>query len=982
MKKEKLFLIILICQILINLTFAQTSNPKTDFTKLVNPFIGTGGHGHTYPGASMPFGMVQLSPDTRLTGWDGCSAYHHSDTIIYGFTHTHLSGTGCSDYGDILIIPTTGNIEFQNTKYCSPYKHANEKAEPGYYSVFLDKPKVQVELTATVHSGFHCYTFPESTNSNFIIDLKHRDKVIESWIEFVGNNEIHGLRRSSAWAKDQYVYFVMKFSRDFVKRGTAVNDTISENINKAKGTNVKAFASFSTREGEKIYVKVGLSAVSIEGAINNLKTEIPDGMDFLKVRETAKNKWNNELGKITIEGGTKEQQTIFYTALYHCLLSPNNYTDADGNYRNLDMKICKAVNFTNYTVFSIWDTYRALHPLFTIIDTKRTSDFIRTFLSQFEASGNLPVWELSANETWCMIGYHAVSIIADAWIKGIRNFDGEKAFYAMKQTLLKDHFGMKEYRKYGFIPSDMDHESVSKTLEYSYDDWCIAQMAKSLGKKNEFNQYIKAAQSYKNIFDPSTGFMRAKGNGMWYKPFDPTEVNNNYTEANSWQYSFYIPQDITGYATLLGGKEKLAGKIDELFATNQKLSGREQSDITGMIGQYAHGNEPSHHIAYLYNFVNQPWKTQARVRQIMDQLYSAKDDGLCGNEDCGQMSAWLVLSALGIYHVCPGNPQYEIGTPWFPKAVINLENGKKFTIIANNVSKDNFYIQSAELNGEIYNKCFLDHQSIMNGGILKFNMGPKPSLTWGVKDDEIPVSSISESLIFPVPYIEAESKTFKNSLTINIKAINEKAIIYYSLDGPGPKVKYQIYTSPIVIYKTTTLLAFASLEGFESGSIIEAKFTRFEKDKSISIKSTPGKEYTAGGPEALIDGIRGSGNFRLGGWQGYQGQDFEAVVDLEKTKPIQKIAAGFYQETGSWILMPLFVEFWTSNDGANFEKVTTVKNTVQDSNYDVVIKDFEANVNVNCRYIKVFAKNYGKLPSWHLGAGGEAYIFIDEIIAE
>jgi predicted alpha-1,2-mannosidase len=982
MKKLNLIVNILISCFIYNLSFAQTADQRNNLAQFVDPFIGTGGHGHTYPGASVPFGMVQLSPDTRLTGWDGCSAYHHTDSVIYGFTHTHLSGTGCSDYGDILIMPTTGKIEFQNEKYSSAFKHSRENAVPGYYSVFLDKPQVMAELTATVHAGYHCYTFPQSENSNFIIDLKHRDKVLDSWIEFVGNDEIHGLRRSSAWAKDQYVYFVMKFSKPFINKGIANNDTIVKNVNKSEGKNIKAFVSFNTEKGEKIYVKVGLSAVSVEGAIINLKTEIPEGFDFQQIREKAKSSWNEELGKIIVEGGTKEQQTVFYTALYHCMLSPNNYTDVDGNFRGLDLKIHKASNFTNYTVFSIWDTYRALHPLFTIIDTKRTADYIKTFLEQFNATGMLPVWELSANETYCMIGYHAVSVIADAWIKGIRNFDGKKAMEAMKQTSVKDHFGIKEYRQYGFLPCDLGNESVSRTLEYSYDDWCIARMAQSLDLQNDFSQYLRSAQSYKNLFDPSTGFMRAKGNGMWYKPFYPAEVNNNYTEANSWQYSFYIPQDVSGYAKLLGGKEKLANKIDELFSASQKLEGREQSDITGLIGQYAHGNEPSHHMAYLYNYVNQPWKTQARVRQIMDQLYSVKDDGLCGNEDCGQMSAWLVMSAMGFYQVCPGNPQYEIGTPWFPKVTINLENGKKFTITAKNVSQNNFYIQSATLNGEIYNKCYIDHKSILNGDALTFEMGPKPNTAWGSKDEDVPVSSIKEDLILPVPFIDAESKIFKNSMIIKLNSITENSSIYYTLDASATTEKYILYEEPFIIDKTSTIKAFATHKDFGSSMAIQAKFIKYENDKTIKIKSVPGKEYTAGGPEALIDGIRGHSDFRLGGWQGYQGQDFEAVVDLQKIKPLHKISAGFYQETGAWILMPAFVEFWTSSDGIKFEKVAVVKNTVPDSDYDNVIKDFDAKVDLNCRYIKVFAKNYGKLPSWHLGAGGEAYIFIDEIVVE
>ncbi len=501
------------------------AKPVEDLTQFVNPFIGTDAHGHTFPGASMPFGMVQLSPDTRLEGWDGCGGYHYSDSIVYGFSHTHLSGTGVPDYCDILFMPTTGEVGLNNEAkehgkgYSSKFKHEKETATAGFYSCFLEDYNVGVELTATKRAGFHKYIFPEGNNSNVVIDLTHRDKVIESEITIVNEQEIEGFRRSTGWANNQIIYFVAKFSKPF-------NDSGIENDNQiiadksANGKSIKAFVSFGTSMKEEVLIKVGVSSVSVSGARKNLDSEIPD-WDFNRIKQQAKDAWNEELGKIIVEGGTPEQRTTFYTALYHAFLVPNLFMDVDGNYRGRDFNIYKAEGFDYYTVFSLWDTFRGEHPLFTITQQKRTVDFIKTMIAQYEQGGRLPVWELAANETECMIGYHSIPVIADAYIKGIRDFDAEKAFEAMKHSAELDHFGLKSYKEYGYIPAEDEAESVSKTLEYAYDDWCIAIMAKELGKMDDYKKYMERAQSYKNIFDPTTGFMRAKMNGRWFEPFDP-----------------------------------------------------------------------------------------------------------------------------------------------------------------------------------------------------------------------------------------------------------------------------------------------------------------------------------------------------------------------------------------------------------------------------------------------------------------------------
>jgi len=973
MKKIIVLFIALISQI----SFAQNS----DLTQYVNPFIGTGGHGHTYPGASVPFGMMQLSPDTRLEGWDGCSGYHFSDSIIFGFSHTHLSGTGVPDYCDILIMPFTGDTKLKNSDYASGFSHKNEAASPGFYSVLLEKYNILAEFTSTKRAGLHKYTFPESNLSDFIIDLKHRDNVIESSIEIVNNNELRGMRHSTGWARNQYVYFVIKFSKPFEHFSFYTDDEMVRGFQGTNGKNVKAIVGYKTKQNEVIYVKVGISGVSIEGALRNLDSEIPD-WNFEGVINQAKEEWNKELSKIQVDGGTIDKKTIFYTALYHSMLTPNTYMDVDGNYLGRDFKIHKADNFVNYTVFSLWDTYRAEHPLLTIIDQKRTNDFINTFIAQYEQGKLLPVWELSANETYCMIGYHAVPVIADAMIKNIKGYDVYKAYEAMKHSADTSLFGLSYYRESGFVPQDKEHESVSKTLEYAYDDWCISQAAKKLEITNDmdFFRFNQRAQYYKNLFDPSTGFMRARMNGGWYKPFDPQEVNNNYTEANAWQYSFYVPQDMTGFIKLHGGKDKLSGKLDELFITESKMSGMDLSDITGLIGQYAHGNEPSHHMAYLYDYVNQPWKTQALIHKINTEFYKNDPDGLIGNEDCGQMSAWFVLSAMGFYQVCPGQLQYAIGSPLFEKVTINLENGNKFIIRAENLSDKNYYIQSAEMNGNKYNKCYITHNDIMNGGEIVFKMGSEPNKNWGARDEDVPVTSIDIKPIVKVPVIVSEKQSYQGKQTIELKTDIGEDKIYYVIGGGEPDLNSILYTKPFEINESVIIKAIAYNSEGECSKIVSAQFYKVPEGRSINILSKYSPQYTGGGDEALIDLAKGSRNWRLGYWQGYLGKDFEAVVDLGKVQFVKKVSGEFLQDVMSWICFPTDVEFEISSDGINFTKAGFVNTNMNVESKDLEIKDFGIPINKEARYIKVIAKNYGTLPKWHPGAGDPAWIFIDEIL--
>lgn len=973
--------LLLLAASIVSITSCQTqlreNTQKQEAAVFVDPFIGTDKHGHTFPGASVPFGMVQLSPQTRLSGWDGCSGYHYSDTIIYGFAHTALNGTGCSDYGDILITPASQPI-FENHNYCSQFDKDSETAQPGYYSVFLKKHSTLVELTATQRVGYHKYTFQNKDKAGCIIDLTHRDKVLDSRIEVVGNNQLRGMRRSTNWAKDMVWYFHITFSKPFKKVVFAKENSEVKNTDKLQGNNIKAYLQFDNNEGEALEIKVSLSAVDEAGAFKNMQVELPD-WDFQKTKQQAYDQWNSKLEKIQVSSNDQKQLTAFYSALYRIYLQPNVYQDIDGRYRGIDKNIGMASDFTNYTVFSLWDTYRTFHPLMTIIEPKITADFVNTMLNMHSLGGLLPIWELAANETYCMIGNHAISVIADAYAKGINGFDSEKALKAMINSAEQDHYGLDIYRKFGYIPGDKEHESVSKTLEYAYNDWCIATMAQQMGKNDIYQKYIKRSQFYKNILDRESKFMRPKLNGSWLTPFDPTTVDWHFTEANSWQYSFYVPHDITGFYTMLGGKEILINQLDNLFSTSLKISGRDLKDISGLIGQYAHGNEPSHHIAYLYTFANQPWKTQRYVRKIMDDFYTPTADGIIGNEDCGQMSAWLVMSAMGFYPVTPGNDQYIIGAPWLPEVKINLENGKVFKITATNVSNKNIYINSAKLNGKKYSKSYIKHSDIIKGGHLEFDMSDTPNKQWGTSDNDIPTTHVTDEIIVPVPIISYVEPRIRDSIKVDIIKAMPDCRVFYTLDGTKPDTNSTEYTTPLTLKQSTILKAVAYSNTYGYSYISEAKFTKIDIDKKINILTQWSKSYHAGGAEALIDGIRGSQNWRLGGWQGYQGTDFEAIIDLEKTKQIHAVSIGFIQDISAWIWMPEEVTFYTSDNGQNFKKNRTIKNNIPDDDYTIKTQNIEAKLNVETRYIKVKAVNKGIIPSWHLGSGGQSFIFIDEI---
>lgn len=737
---------------------SATAKEKS-YVDYVDLFIGTGGHGHTFPGAVVPFGMIQPSPDTRIDGWDACSGYYYEDSIINGFSHTHLSGTGCADYGDILLMPTVGKQEYnpQDNKsqvlpYASGFSHDNEIARPGYYSVFLDRYNVKTELTATKRAALHRYTFPKSDEAGFILDLDYSIQYqtnSDMQIEVISATEIRGHKLTAYWAAEQSINFYMKFSKPFECR--IIEDTIIDHGGKRQ-PRCKALLKFKTQPDEQVMVKIGISAVDMNGARQNLEKEIPE-WDFEGVRQEASWEWDKYLSKIDITTKDDTHRRIFYTAMYHTAICPNLFTDVDGRYRGMDLEIHQGdVQKPIYTIFSLWDTFRALHPLFSIIDPQLNNDFIYSLLQKHKEGGIFPMWDLASNYTGIMIGYHAVSLIADAYTKGYSDFDLYEVYNACLRAAEFDMSGIKcpplimhhlmpmaKYYKntVGYIPCDLENESVAKALEYAYDDYCISILAEAVNDEKNYEKYSRMSKAYKLYFDPSVRFMRGvDSKGKWDVPFNPkasSHRSDNYCEGNAWQWTWFVPHDIDGLVQLMDGKEAFIEKLDSLFTIDSRLEGSSASaDISGFIGQYAHGNEPSHHIIHMYNYVNRPWRTQELVDQVFKELYQDTPDGLSGNEDCGQMSAWYILNAMGFYQVCPGKPVYSIGRPLFDRVVVNLADNKSFTIVSKNNSEKNKYIQSVTLNGKSLDIPFFSHQDIVSGGRLEIVMTDQPT-KWGIR---------------------------------------------------------------------------------------------------------------------------------------------------------------------------------------------------------------------------------------------------------
>ena len=726
-----------------------------DYASQVNLMIGTGGHGHTHPAAMVPHGMIQPGPDTRIDGWDACSGYHYSDSTINGFSHTRLSGTGCADYGDVLLMPTVGKQDIrpmgersQQMAYASPFSHDDEVAEPGYYAVKLSRYGVQAELTATARAAIHRYTYPAADDAGFVLDLDYSIQYQtneDMALQVLSDTEICGSKKTVYWAFDQYIYFYAKFSKPFTYR--LVTDSAARSEGGEQYAQAKALLQFQTADEEQVLVKVGISAVDIDGARRNVESEIAD-WDFDGIRAKARAEWNRYLSKIDIETSDDDCRKIFYTALYHTALQPQLFSDADGRYRGMDLEVHQGnAEEPVYSAFSLWDTFRAYHPLLTIIDPEQNEAYLRTLLLKAKEGGVLPMWELAGNYTGCMIGYHAASLFADAYAKGSRDFDVQEALLACRRVAEYDTIGIKcpslvlphlmpqaKYwkNKVGYVPCDKDGEAVAKALEYAYDDWCIARLADAVGDDSARDRYRAFAAGYRVYFDPSTRFMRGlDSHGNWREPFNPrssSHRSDDYCEGTAWQWTWFVPHDVDGLIDLMGSKEAFVSKLDSLFTASSELEGKQVSaDISGLIGQYAHGNEPSHHITHLYNYVGRPWRTQELVDEVLNTLYANAPDGLSGNEDCGQMSAWYILNAMGFYQVCPGRPVYSIGRPVVDKAVIHLTNGKRFEIVVKNNSRENRYVNRMVLNGKELTTPFFSHDAIIGGGKLELEMSNTPS---------------------------------------------------------------------------------------------------------------------------------------------------------------------------------------------------------------------------------------------------------------
>lgn len=845
---------------------ADTPKNPIDY---VDPLIGTGFHGHTYPGATVPNGAVQLSPDTRTGDWDACSGYHYSDTSILGFSHTHLSGTGCADLGDVLFHPTTKDIKPVAKGYIFEplaFSHKDEKASPGYYSVEFKNEGIKAELTATPYAGVHRYTYQEGKNEAIIIDMAHvlAEEVIDSLvIKQSGNNEISGMRRTQGWVTNQYVFFVAQFSKD-IQSFDLVNDGIVLDKDAIpKSNNQQAVLKLGVSDGTPVVVKVGFSVVSEENARKNLSHDVED-FDFDTVHNQARNLWMDALSGIIVEGGTENDLKNFYTAIYHSKVVPNVMNDVNGQYRRHDMKISTLPEGRKYySTFSIWDTFRAWNPLITLTDTTLVNNIINSYLDMYDASGELPIWPLSAGETGTMIGYHSVSVIADAYMKGIRGFDIDKAYEAMKISSDINKKGSDYYIKYGFIPSNIKKESVSCLLEYAYDDWCIAQMAKKLKKEEDYNTYMERALSYINVFDGNTKFFRGKRmDGNWDSQFNPFEPGRAYTEATAWQYRFFVPHDVNGLIQLFGGKEAFTAQLDSLFVVESKVEGH-MSDITGLIGQYAHGNEPSHHMAYLYNYLGQPWKTQAMTRRLLSEMYQPTPEGIIGNEDCGQMSAWYILSSMGIYPVCPGSNEFSLTTPLFEKVTMKLANGKVLTITANNPQK-NMYIEKVSLNGKEIGVNYITYQDLMQGGELKFTLTSKPNEARGIAESDSP-NSMTKGKVVSIPYTTGNLDLFVDSVSVDLNTVTEEAEIYYTLDGKEPTRESKLYTEPIKLSATTTIAAKAYRNGFAPSRIFSIQATKALFKSSV-----------------WAQGKDNGTNFRF--YEGY----FSSVDQIQKTPVLEK----------------------------------------------------------------------------------------------
>ena len=813
--------------LLLALAALGCSPRSADPVDYVNPFIGTGFHGHTYPGATTPFGMVQLSPDTRSGNWDACAGYHYSDTTIDGFSHTHLSGTGCADLADILFHPTTREIVIHDGEcVLQPYffSHDDERASCGYYAVTLPDVNIGVELTAAPRTGVHRYTFTGKGPRQVIVDLLHtitEEKIDLCELRRTAPGELAGMRRTQGWVPDQYVFFAARFSEPF-----ADVQLLGDK---------QAVLTFAP-DVRTLTIAVGLSSVSVENARMNSLAEVPE-LDFDAVYARAVGQWRKALGDIVVEGGSRDEMTNFYTAQYHTKLTPNLMSDVNGEYRRHDQTVARMPEGESYySTFSLWDTFRAWNPLQTLVDTALVNDMIRSMLDMYDSTGELPIWPLASGETGTMIGYHAVSVIADAYLKGIRGYDADKALEAMIRSSNINKKGSDYYTAQGYIPSNIKRESVSCTLEYAYDDWAIARMAQAMGRNDVFGEYARRALNYVNVFDGSTCFFRGRqSDGNWSAPFEEFATGRDYTEATPWHYRFFVPHDVNGLIQLFGSREAFIREMDRLFTLESDEMQLDVSDVTGLMGQYAHGNEPSHHMAYLYNYVGQPWKTQELTRRLLHEMYAPTPEGIIGNEDCGQMSAWYVFSSLGFYPVCPGSNEFALTAPQFPKAVVRLANGRTLTVTADNPRRS-VYIASVTLDGKPIDRNYITYDELMQGGELHFALRPRPDYERGTDDAAAP-HSLTRGEVVSIPYTTQNVSLFTEPIAVALATTTSGAEIRYTLDGSEPTETSALYAAPVPVDRSLTLKA----KGFKPGAAPSRTLT-LEAEKAVFRKGAPAGE--------------------------------------------------------------------------------------------------------------------------------------------
>ena len=813
--------------LLLALAALGCSPRSADPVDYVNPFIGTGFHGHTYPGATTPFGMVQLSPDTRAGNWDACAGYHYSDTTIDGFSHTHLSGTGCADLADILFHPTTREIVIHDGEcVLQPYffSHDDERASCGYYAVTLPDVNIGVELTAAPRTGVHRYTFTGKGPRQVIVDLLHtitEEKIDLCELRRTAPGELAGMRRTQGWVPDQYVFFAARFSEPF-----ADVQLLGDK---------QAVLTFAP-DVRTLTIAVGLSSVSVENARMNSLAEVPE-LDFDAVHARAVGQWRKALGDIVVEGGSRDEMTNFYTAQYHTKLTPNLMSDVNGEYRRHDQTVARMPEGESYySTFSLWDTFRAWNPLQTLVDTALVNDMIRSMLDMYDSTGELPIWPLASGETGTMIGYHAVSVIADAYLKGIRGYDADKALEAMIRSSNINKKGSDYYTAQGYIPSNIKRESVSCTLEYAYDDWAIARMAQAMGRDDVFGEYARRALNYVNVFDGSTCFFRGRqSDGNWSAPFEEFATGRDYTEATPWHYRFFVPHDVNGLIQLFGSREAFIREMDRLFTLESDEMQLDVSDVTGLMGQYAHGNEPSHHMAYLYNYVGQPWKTQELTRRLLHEMYAPTPEGIIGNEDCGQMSAWYVFSSLGFYPVCPGSNEFALTAPQFPKAVVRLANGRTLTVTADNPRRS-VYIASVTLDGKPIDRNYITYDELMQGGELHFALRPRPDYERGTDDAAAP-HSLTRGEVVSIPYTTQNVSLFTEPIAVALATTTSGAEIRYTLDGSEPTETSALYAAPVPVDRSLTLKA----KGFKPGAAPSRTLT-LEAEKAVFRKGAPAGE--------------------------------------------------------------------------------------------------------------------------------------------